>query len=547
MLLTALALAGHVVLLLWGTRTVQSGVERAFGSDLRRLLGQALRNRLVAVGAGAGVTMLLQSSTATAMMVTTFAARGVLDLVPALAVMLGANVGTAIIVKALSFDVSWLSPLLLLVGYLAFRRAPKGRVRQLGRVGIGLGLMLLALQGMTTALEPSAAPASGRLLSLLAADPMLREALVALTDDPLMDVLIAAVVTYLAHSSVAAVLLLATMSASGVLTPVAALAMVLGANLGGALPPVLESDSSNPANRRVPVGNLLFRAAGCLVVLPFLRPLAHLWWGWLPDPRAAVTGFHLGFNLLLAVLCVGWLRRASTMLTRLFPSPPMPPDDVGRPLFLDASALETPYLALSNAAREILRMGDLVDALLQMLPQALGRRDKLLTDQATRLGRELDRLHAAVKQYLSRLDRAELTARDAIRLSDLLEFAVNVGQAGGLLDKRIGRIAGRDRDALPGTDQAALRNLLAGVTADLRLAMSTMLTEDARSAGELRDAKRTLNETERAAVRDHLTRLGRDPDSQQASRQFLGLMHDLKLVNSHLASIGYAVLQPELR
>lgn len=547
MLLTALALAGHVVLLLWGTRTVQNGVERAFGSDLRRLLGQALRNRVVAMGAGAGVTMLLQSSTATAMMAASFAARGALELVPALAVMLGANVGTALIVRLLSFDVSWLAPLLMLAGYIAFRRAPKGRIRHLGRVGVGLGLMLLALHEMTATLQSSSAASSqGGLLALVAADPMLREFLRTLTEDPIADLLIAAAVTYVAHSSVAAVLLLASLAAGGALSPVAALAMVLGANLGGALPPVLEIDGSNRSNRRVPVGNLMFRAVGCLLVLPFLRPLAGVISVWQPDPLAAVTLFHLGFNVALAVICVGWLRNASLLLTRLFPTPAAPSDTVGQPLFLDTAALETPYLALSNAAREMLRMGDLVEALLALVPQALARRNKLLADQAGRLGRELDRLHAAVKHYLSRLDRAELTGQDARRLTSLLEFAVNLGQAGGLLDKRIGRIAGRETDTIASTDRDAVRSLLAGVTADLRLAMSTMLTEDTRSADELRAAKRVINDAERAAVREHLGRLGREAEAQQASRQFLGLLHDLKLVNSHLASIGYTVPAPEV-
>ena len=546
MLLTALALAGHVVLLLWGTRTVQNGVERAFGSDLRRLLGQALRNRLVAMGAGAGVTMLLQSSTATAMMATSFAARGALELVPALAVMLGANVGTALIVRLLSFDVSWLAPLLMLAGYIAFRRAPKGRVRHLGRVGVGLGLMLLALHEMTATLQSSSVAASqGGLLALVAADPMLREFLRNLTADPITDLLIAAAVTYVAHSSVAAVLLLASLAAGGALSPVAALAMVLGANLGGALPPVLEIDASNPTNRRVPAGNLMFRAIGCLLVLPFLRPLSALISAWQPDPLAAVTLFHLGFNLMLAVFCVGWLRHASALLTRMFPTPTASADTVGQPLFLDSSALETPYLALSAAAREMLRMGDLVEALLALVPQALGRRNKLLADQAGRLGLELDRLHAAVKAYLSRLDRGELTPQDARRLTSLLEFAVNLGQAGGLLDKRIGRIAGRETDMIADPDQEAVHRLLAGVTADLRLAMSTMLTEDTRSADELRAAKRVINDAERAAVREHLGRLGQEAEAQQASGLFLGLLHDLKLVNSHLASIGYTVPPPE--
>ena len=165
-LLLPVELAGHVVLLLWGMRQVQHSVGRAFGSDLRRVLGRALRNRFIAVGAGTGVTMLLQSSTATAMMVTSFAARGAVDLIPALAVMLGANVGTALIVKALSFDMSWVSPLLLLAGYVAYRRCPKGRYRELGRVGIGLGLMLLALNLLVDAVQPSGAtPVTGRIMA----------------------------------------------------------------------------------------------------------------------------------------------------------------------------------------------------------------------------------------------------------------------------------------------------------------------------------------------------------------------------------------------
>ena len=208
-----LELAGHIILLLWGMRMVQSGVERAFGSDLRRVLGRALRNRLIAVVAGTGVTTLLQSSTATAMMVTSFAARGAIELIPALAVMLGANVGTALIVKALSFDMSWVSPLLLLAGYISFKRGPKGRYRDLGRVGIGLGLMLLALHLLVETIQQASTA------------PVLENILVSLTGDPILDVLLAAAMTFAAHSSVAVMLLLVGLSAGNVVTPVATIAL----------------------------------------------------------------------------------------------------------------------------------------------------------------------------------------------------------------------------------------------------------------------------------------------------------------------------------
>lgn len=529
-----LELVGHVVLLLWGMRMVQSGVERAFGSDLRRVLGQALRNRLVAVLAGTGVTMLLQSSTATAMMVTSFAARGAVDLIPALAVMLGANVGTALIVKALSFDVSWVSPLLLLTGYLAFKRTPKGRWRHLGRVGIGLGLMLMALHGLVETIQPvSNAPILGQLLR-------------ALTGDPVLDVLLAAALTFAAHSSVAVMLLLVGLTAGNVVTPVAAVALVLGANLGGALPPVLETDASNPANRRVPVGNLLFRAIGCVVVLPFVHPLAEALWNWDDAPASVITTFHLAFNVVLAAACIGVLGPTARLLQRIYPERTKRQHDAFRPLFLDVEALETPYLAMSNAAREILRMGDLVDALLRLFVAAMTRHDKATVNQATRLGRDLDKLHEAVKGYLAKLDPSDLTSRDAERLSDLIEFAVNVGHAGDVLERRIVQVAGRNDAIANDADRDAVLGIHARVTTQLKLALSTMMTEDRRMARELVDAKRAVNEAERAAVRDHLARLGGANEAALGSSSpFLSMLRGLKLVNSHLASIGYAVIQPD--
>jgi phosphate:Na+ symporter len=528
-----LALAGHVVLLLWGMRMVQSGVERAFGSNLRRVLGQALRNRPVALLAGMGVTMLLQSSTATAMMVTSFAARGAVGLIPALAVMLGANVGTALIVKALSFDVSFVSPLLLLAGYLAFKGSPKGRFRDLGRVGIGLGLMLLALHGLVETIQPvSNAPVLGSILA-------------AFTGDPILDVILAAALTFAAHSSVAVMLLLTGLAAGSVITPMAAIALVLGANLGGALPPVLETDGTNPANRRVPVGNLLFRALGCVAALPFAHPLAEALWQWDPDPASAITSFHLAFNVALAIGCVGVLSPTGVLLTRMFPEKQKRATDVIRPLFLDPAMLETPYLALANAAREIVRMGDLVEALLRLIPAAIATRDKTIAARASRLGRELDTLHEAVKAYLARLDRSDLTERDVIRLSDIIEFAVNVGHAGDILERRIVQAAAKQDAISSDLDRDVILRIHSQVTEDLKLALSALMTEDTRSARELVDAKRALNDAECAASRDHLTRLdGSDQGELGRSNAVLVMPRDLKLVNSHLACIGYALIEP---
>ena len=548
--LLAVELAGHVVLLLWGMRTVQRGVERAFGSDLQRVLARALRSRLVAVGAGAGVTMLLQSSTATAMMVTSFAARGAVDLIPAMAVMLGANVGTALIVKALSFDVSWLSPLLMLVGYVAQKRAPKGRWRELGRVGIGLGLVLLALHLLVGTMQPSgSAQAPGAIMNALLHDPASRNLLASLTSDPLVDLLIAAGLTFAAHSSIAVVLLLASVvGGTDVLSPVAAAAFVLGANVGGALPPLIETGGANPANRRLPAGNLLVRATGCLVVLPFLGPVTAGIWSREPNAGAAVITFHLAFNVVLAASAIGLLGPVRTLLVALLPEKAKGGSEAARPLFLDPEARDTPYLALTNAAREILRMGDLVDGLLRLMAASMARQDKTLAEQARVLGRELDMLQAAVKGYLSGFERSALTERDLTRLSDLIEFAINLGHAGDIVERRVAHACTGRGGIADAADRDAAAAMHGRVSADLKLAMSTMMTEDGRSAQQLLDAKRAINEAERLATRAHLARLGGgDREALAASGAFLVALRDLKLVNSHLSSIAYAVLAPSER
>src|SRR5437870_1784851 len=257
-----LDLMGGVALLLWGLHMVQSGILRTFGPDLRHLLSKALGNRVAAFAAGLGLTALLQSSTATGLMTASFASDGLVGLVPALAIMLGANVGTTLIVQALSFNVTAAAPVLFVVGLVAFRSGNRTRIKDLGRVAIGVGLMLLALHILLDTLAPAESA------------PSVRTLLGAITDDPVMCVLIAAALTWAAHSSVSTVLLIMSLAYSHFVTPEAALALVLGANLGSAINPIFEgARRDDPASYRLPVGNLFNRFVGVLLVAPLLNPI----------------------------------------------------------------------------------------------------------------------------------------------------------------------------------------------------------------------------------------------------------------------------------
>jgi phosphate:Na+ symporter len=322
-----LDLMGGVALLLWGLRMVRSGIMRAFGSELRRVLNKALRNRLLALLAGVAVTALLQSSTATGLLMTSFAARGLVDLIPGLAVMLGANIGTTLIVQVLSFDISQVAPVFFLVGLLAFNFGGRTRYRDLGRVAIGLGLMLLSLHILLDTLAPAEnAPAVRILLSQL-------------TGQPFLCVIIAAALTWAAHSSAAIVLLVMSLAYSHFVMPATALALVLGANLGSAVNPLLEGSSADPASRRLLLGNLLNRLIGVGLTLPFLQQIADLLAGLDPNAARMTANFHTAFNVVLALIFVFFLDGIAALLKRLLPDSPKRVD-AAAPLYLDEAAIE---------------------------------------------------------------------------------------------------------------------------------------------------------------------------------------------------------------
>src|SRR5262245_14214425 len=284
-----LHLAGFVALLLWGMHMVHTGIVRAFGGNLRQLLASGLNNRFKAFLAGMGLTAVLQSSTTTALMATSFVAAGFITLIPALAVTLGANVGTTLIVQVLTFDVAALAPIFVLVGLIAFNRGGKTRTRDLGRVAIGIGLILLALHLIITTIEPVEKAQALRALFVL------------LASDPLIDVALAALLTWAAYSSVAVVLLVMTLAAQQIVAPAAALALVLGANIGNVIPQYLAAGTSAEA-RRLALGNLIVRGLGCLAAIPLLPWLTHVMASLEAAPARQVADFHSLFNLVLAAI-----------------------------------------------------------------------------------------------------------------------------------------------------------------------------------------------------------------------------------------------------
>jgi phosphate:Na+ symporter len=530
-----LDLMGGVALLLWGLHMVRTGVLRAFGPNLRRVLARALSNRFKAFGAGLVLTAIMQSSTATGLMTTSLAADGLVSLVPALAIMLGANVGTTLIVQVLSFDISAVAPVLFIIGVATFRVGGQSLTRALGRVAIGLGLILLALHILLGTLAPAEqAPAARALIG-------------AVTNDPVLCVVIAAALTWAAHSSVTVVLLIMSLAFSHFVTPDGALALVLGANLGSAINPLLEAGiRGDPASRRVPVGNLINRLVGVVVVLPFVRPLAHELAHLQPNPAMMTAEFHLLFNLVLALIFIGPLDVIAAFLVRILPEQRRPADP-SVPRYLDEIALETPPLALANAARETLRMGDTIETMLHDVMAAIMTNDRKLASDVSRRDNVVDRLTEAIKLYITKLTRDSLDEREGRRAMEIISFTINLEHVGDIIDKNLCQLAAKKikRNYQFSADGAAeLTAFHKRICESLQAAFGVFMRGDVEAARRLLREKSELRKAELEAADRHFERLreGR-PESLETTSLHLDILSDLKRIHSHICSVAYPVLE----
>ena len=531
---TLISILAGVALLVWGTHIVRSGVLRVFGGGLRKVLADSVSNRFRAFLAGLGVTALVQSSSATALIVSSFASQNLMALAPALAVMLGADVGTSLVAQLFSLDLSWLAPLAIGGGVVLHLSRKATRAGQIGRIAIGVGLIILALQMILQAARPFTQAAGVKVI------------FGTLTGDPMLDLLIGALFTMLAWSSLAVVLLTAAFVGSGLIGLKVALFLVLGANLGSGLLALLATSGSSPAGRRVALGNLVFRLAGCALTVPLLGTIEGAL-AWLDaDPQRLVVNFHMTFNVLLAITFIFLTEPAARLVVRLIPEDSAKAA-AARPKNLDPAALESPPLALANAAREALRIGDLVEKMLAGMLEAIRANDGKLAREVKRMDDAVDELYTSIKFYLTQVSREALDEREARRWAEIMAFTINLEHVGDIVEhivddleeKKISK--GRSFSA---AGMKEIEELHARLMSTLRLALNVFLNGNLKSAQMLMAQKVEFRNLERAYAGTHLDRLAwQTPESIETSSLHLDIINEFKRINSHFCAVAYPILE----
>jgi len=530
-----LQLAGGVALLIWAVRLVRTGALRAFGSSLRQALATFTKNRFAAFGSGVAVTMVLQSSTATTLLVSSFAGRTLIAPAMALAVLLGANLGTSLAAFVISMDLGWLWGLCLAIGvglYLTYEAMD--RARNIGRVLVGIGLILLSLIELNAAAAP------------LAQSPTFRTILGALGNEPLLAVLVAVAATWLTHSSIAIILLIATFATSGLFPPATAITLVIGANLGNALIPVLDQLGAPSAQRQSAIGNLITRLLLAMVILPFAKPLA----GWLQvlptlDARLAIE-FHLALNIVGALVFLPFVGPIARLVEKVMPAKEAA-DTTVRPRHLDPSVLDSPTEALACAMREALNLGDRVELMLRDTMTLLEKDELKLSRAIAQADDGVDTIHESIKLYLVKVSRNELSDEESRRLLEIITLITNLEHIGDIIDKNLRELAEkkiRKRYAFSPEGLAEIREFHQRVASGLRLALNVFASRDLALARQLFAEKATMRDAERRATESHFQRLRNGRlESIETSAIHLDIIRDLKRIHGHVASIGYPILE----
>ena len=528
-----LNIIGGVALLLWAVRMIRTGIMRAYGSQLRKALSGSGQNRLAAFGAGVGTAAALQSATGATLLAISFVQNRLIGLATALAVILGADLGSTLVVQVLSFDIAWLSPVLIAGGVISFMTSEKPIRRHLGRAAIGLGLVLLALQLVVGVSEP------------LRESPSLQAVLQALASDPILAVVVGAAITWIAHSSVAMVLLIMSLTASGVVSLPLGIALVLGANIGTALVAIGLTARSPVTARRLPYANLLFRAVGMIVVLPLialLLPYLDLLGG---DPGRQIANFHTAFNLALAVAFLPVLPAVAALLERVFPEPTGGGDEP-TVRHLDETLLDNPKLALASATREVMRMADVVESMLKNSIDCFESDDPACVDRIREQDDLVDELHEEIKLYATKISRNKMNDEESRDCTNIIIFTTNLEHIGDIIDNSLMDLAKkRRRNQLTFSDEGftEIREFHAGVVRQMQVAMSVFVSRDPGMARSLIEQKTEFRERERLGSLHHLDRLrdGR-PETIETSALHMDILRDLKRIHSHLTSVAYPIL-----
>ncbi len=530
-------LMGATMLLLYAVRMVRTGIERAFGPSFKHAVTKS-RNRISAAAVGLVLAIILQSSAAVALLVSGFSAAQAISFGAGLAVVLGADLGSALLIQVFSFDLSWLVPVLLAVGGGLFVKSERRPLRQAGRIILGIAFILISLRFLRETMDP---------IRDSAFLPAIAEYL---ARDFITAFIVGGTLAFAMHSSVAVILMCVTMVSIGAIPVTAGVSLVLGANLGSALIPVWLTRSMENRARRVPLANLLVRGSGAVVVLLALNKTDILPYLGSLESAQTLINVHILFNALLVTMIAFAFQLEAPFKTMLPDDPPSL--DEQSPLYrsvLDDAVLDRPHLALANLRREVLRMVQLVEMMMMPVMDLYTKYNGEVARNTMARDTHINNAFDEVRRYAAALQGNSLSKADTKTVRELTEYAIAVEAAGDIVVKRLIPLAKEKSEKgvrFSENGASEIRKMHSQVMANIELVSNLLVSDDLESARLLLEEKQEMARLERKSRKRHLKRLSEGVqisfDSSDIHLETVGGIRDF---NSHMSSAAYPLLHRE--
>jgi len=530
-----ISLFGGVLLLLYGIKLLNDGLQSVAGSRIRSLVRSLTSNRLTAVGAGAFLTGLIQSSSATSVMLVGFVSAGLMSFRQTLAVILGADIGATLTVQLIAFHVYDYAVLLVGLG-LSFTLFTKNTLyKNIGQGILGFGFVFLSLKIMIEAMAP------------LQANELFREVFVALTDTPLIGILLSAIVTALIHSSAATMGIALVLATSGMIPLDAALYIILGANIGTCATALIASMRSPAEARRVAWAHVLFKVIGVALFLPFLPWFQSLVTHTSPDLARQIANAHTLFNVIMAVVFLPFLGLFARLIVRLVPE--KSEEKRFGPMYLDDHVLGTPSLALGQATREALRASDIVREMLSDAVKCLQSDDTAIVENIKSKDNLVDLLDRQIRLYIARLSASSLTESQSRRVMTVLEVTRDLENIGDIIDRNIMPIALKRITKGYVFSQDGMQEIISfhkKTMENFDIAIAAFANNDRGLADRVLRNKEELSLLERELVQAHLERLRKGlRESIETSHIHLDVIGNIARINSLITHIIYPIIDVE--
>ena len=530
---------GAATLLLWGVRMARTGVMRVYGEQIRRTLPRVLNNPLVALLTGAGAATILQSSIAVSVFTSGLAAAGVIPVADGLLLLLGADAGSAIVAALLTLNLKALWPILMFVGYLmhACFSETDSPFKQFGRILLGLAMILVALTFM------------GQVSSALAASDLIRIVISSLGDEPVLALLLFAILTWLAHSSIAILLFWASLVHAGITTdPSLIVTAILGINLGNAAPPIIMAWNQEAPARRIVIGNGAFKLLGVItgfVCLGLIDGLYNIFPG---DPSFRVVILHILFNCTLVLVFAAFVKPIARLLEKLFVTAVNPVDAIG-PKYIPTSTDtidKTDLLPVTALSREVLRILGSIQNMLETTLESMISETPEKSQEIMHLEEKVNTLFKAVRTYAIGLTRTELNDYDQRRVIALLRYTACLENAGDVICKTMTGIPGtmkKEGRQFSAQGKEELDLLFRYLIGNAQLAAEVIMTWQQATAGVLVQRKREFKSMCHDSSRQHIDRLRRGvSNAMESSSAHLELISDMRWISTQVSSIAYDVL-----